>query len=246
MYNNDESVYALLPPQEIVPHRPPMHRSKHDGRVNPDGFSMGVPKRGKATFGPAHGQAKPDPNHFVKKHSGEPILPDPRMPSQTKPKIKAPLPSKNQVPIMGLVSAKNYVTANAVENILAQPKKGPEPPVNPMNKPGFAKVPKYLKTVKAKIENEKAIVQEFHQRMEMEHTHNNVRQMEDRERQELISQLKAKWQVVNEGYQKLSFTLDTPAKKTRKERYEADLVQIEKDIETLSRRVVLVAEDEYY
>ena len=68
---------------------------------------------------------------------------------------------------MGLVSAKNYVTANAVENILAQPKKGPEPPINPMKKPGFAKVPSYLKTVKKKIEAEKAIVQEFHQRMEM-------------------------------------------------------------------------------
>ena len=79
-----------------------------------------------------------------------------------------------------------------------------------------------------------------------EQTHNNVRQMDEHERQALISQLKAKWQVVNEGYQKLSFTLDTPAKKTRKERYEADLVQIEKDIETLSRRVVLVAEEEYY
>jgi hypothetical protein len=72
-----------------------------------------------------------------------------------------------------------------------------------------------------------------------------VRQLEEGERQQLISALKSKWQVVNEGYQKLSFTLDTPAKKTRKEKYEGELVQIEKDIETLSRRVVLVAEEEY-
>ena len=90
-----------------------------------------------------------------------------KKPTCPKDKVKAPLPPKGQVPIMGLVSAKNYVTANAVENILAQPKKGPEPPINPMKKPGFAKVPSYLKTVKKKIEAEKAIVQEFHQRMEM-------------------------------------------------------------------------------
>ena len=90
-----------------------------------------------------------------------------RMPSNPKNKVKAPLPLKNQAPIMGLVSAKNYITANAVENILAQPKKGPEPAMNPLSMPGYAKVPKYLKTVKKKIETERAIVQEFHQRMEM-------------------------------------------------------------------------------
>mmetsp|Transcript_27518 Transcript_27518/g.46059 ORF Transcript_27518/g.46059 Transcript_27518/m.46059 type:complete len:247 (+) Transcript_27518:107-847(+) len=244
MYANEESVYNLLPPQQMVPHKPPVHQSKYDGTVDPGKFTMGVPIRPMGTFGPAHGQRKPDPRSFTKKHQGEPILPDPRAPSIPKTKLKASLPPKNQPPVMGLVSAKNFITANAVENILAQPKKGPETPAMAMTQSGFGKVPRYLKTVKTKIAHERAIVEEFHQRMEQEHQ-SNVRQLEEGERQQLISALKSKWQVVNEGYQKLSFTLDTPAKKTRKEKYEGELVQIEKDIETLSRRVVLVAEEEY-
>jgi hypothetical protein len=32
---------------------------------------------------------------------------------------RAPVPKKDEKPIMGLVSDKNYIVANAVENILA-------------------------------------------------------------------------------------------------------------------------------
>jgi hypothetical protein len=35
---------------------------------------------------------------------------------------RAPVPKKADKPIMGLVSDKNYIVANAVENILAAPK----------------------------------------------------------------------------------------------------------------------------
>ena len=49
--------------------------------------------------------------------------------------------------------------------------------------------------------------------------------------------------MTNEGYQKLTFTLDTPAKKTRKEKYEAELAQLEKDIELLSRKTVVIVDE---
>lgn len=66
---------------------------------------------------------------------------------------------------MGLVSAKNFVTANAVENILAQPKKVPEPATLATQKADFGKVPAYLQTVKSRIQQEKTIVAEFNNRM---------------------------------------------------------------------------------
>lgn len=54
-------------------------------------------------------------------------------------------------------------------------------------------------------------------------------------RDELLGHLKDKWATVNTAYQKLTFTLDTPAKKKRKERYESLLTEIEKDIQLLEK-----------
>lgn len=69
-------------------------------------------------------------------------------------------------------------------------------------------------------------------------------QMGEEERQELLRALKGKWGAVNSAYQRLPFSLDTPAKKKRKEAFERQLSEIEKDIRTLSRSsTVLVIQD---
>ena len=44
-----------------------------------------------------------------------------------------------------------------------------------------------------------------------------------------------KWAVINEAYQKLPFSLDTPTKKRRKEELEKQLGQLEKHIKLLSK-----------
>jgi hypothetical protein len=56
---------------------------------------------------------------------------------------------------MGLVSTKNYVLANAVENMLAPAKKPPPLPPPATAKPDFGKVPAYLHDVKARLAAEK-------------------------------------------------------------------------------------------
>ena len=72
----------------------------------------------------------------------------------------------------------------------------------------------------------------------------NVGQLSDEERAQLVAHLKSKWSSVNTAYQKMTFTLDTPTKKKRKETYEAQLAEIEKDIQTLQRGdVILVVDD---
>ena len=150
---------------------------------------------------------------------------------------------------MGLVSSKNFVTSNAVETILSQPKKVIKPEVIEMEKPEFGKVPKYLKTVKKQIEAEKSMMEEYAARVYAQYGEpsgamsGTVRKMSEEERQELLVGLKMKWEKLNEAYQKLSFVLDTPAKRKRKEKYEEELTTIEKDIEMLSRRTVLVSDD---
>jgi Calmodulin-binding len=73
---------------------------------------------------------------------------------------------------------------------------------------------------------------------------NSVGQLSPEERAQLLGHLKTKWSSVNTAYQKMTFTLDTPTKQKRKETYEAQLADIEKDIQMLERgEVILVVED---
>ena len=46
-------------------------------------------------------------------------------PSTEKMRLKAAVPLKSEVPVMGLHSNKNFVTANAIETILAKAKQLP-------------------------------------------------------------------------------------------------------------------------
>ena len=69
-------------------------------------------------------------------------------------------------------------------------------------------------------------------------------QISDGERQDLLHHLKEKWAVANKAYQKLPFSLDTPAKQKRKERFEQQLMEIEKDIRLLEHGdAILVLQD---
>lgn len=47
-------------------------------------------------------------------------------PSTEKMRLKVAVPLKSEVPAMGLYSNKNFVTANAIDTILAKPKQLPE------------------------------------------------------------------------------------------------------------------------
>ena len=69
---------------------------------------------------------------------------------------------------MGLVSDKNYIVANAVENILAAPKVTGNQDQDYLKKKTYGKVPKYLKNIKNEIEDEYKYVQDLHREEEAE------------------------------------------------------------------------------
>ena len=71
----------------------------------------------------------------------------------------------------------------------------------------------------------------------------HIEVLTDGEREKLLEGLKANWATINKEYQTLSFTLDTPAKKRRKEEFEAQLEQIENDIKKLSKKFVFIHAD---
>lgn len=134
------------------------------------------------------------------------------------------VPKKDEKPIMGLVSDKNFIVSNAVENILAAPKMPANNQKDYLKKKNFGKVPKYLQTIKKEIEDEYQLVRE----MQIEDEADMDRQkflMNDEEKQELIAALKKKWEVVHKEYQTLTHKnkLDTLSLKEKYERCEREL-----------------------
>merc|ERR1719203_1781216 len=167
--------------------------------------------------------------------------PDVLKPSNVAPRHKPAVPRADEHPVHNLVTSKNFIVANAVETILAAPKKVSDGAKDYLHKEDYGKVPKYLTHIKKDIADEFNYIQELQQQQE-DYNKSQLRLMDENERLALIDGLKAKWEQVNTDYQASTHLtkLDTIGKIKRKEKYEAELSQIEKDIEKLNRRSILV------
>lgn len=99
-------------------------------------------------------------------------------------------------------------------------------------------MPKYLEMIKKDI----AAENEYIRQMQSQEEESPVRLMTNEEKAGLIQGLKVKWESVNTEYQAITHMtkLDTVGKIRRKEGYEAELSQIEKDIEKLNRQTIYV------
>lgn len=64
----------------------------------------------------------------------------------------------------------------------------------------------------------------------------------DTEKKELIDALKKKWEIVHKEYQEITHIskIDTIGKKSKKERCEQELAQLEKDIQKLTKNHIFV------
>mmetsp|Transcript_30427 Transcript_30427/g.56843 ORF Transcript_30427/g.56843 Transcript_30427/m.56843 type:complete len:278 (+) Transcript_30427:94-927(+) len=271
-YDHGESIYNIIPPQEIQMKKPPMYRSKHPSNLHPSATTFGgaqtthpaamnisgtavdkvVPDRSSRTMGRPLGTVRNVPDDFMKKGTkvgtvatlGEVkrTSPEKLKPSELKPKLKPDVPRLSDQPVMNLVSSKNFVVANAVEAILAAPNKVSQGAKTYLEKEDYGKVPKYLKHIKKDIEAEYDYIRAL-QDQEERAMSSQVMGLPEEERVSLINGLKAKWESVNTEYQASTHLvkLDTVGKVKRKEKYEAELSQIERDIEKLNREGILIA-----
>lgn len=234
---SNESIFNLIPEPFLPDPKQPMYRSKFPGSV------AGM-RKPAATMGVPHTVV--DSNQFLKKgSSAEHKVSAPEavgVQRRDTSHVKAPVPKRDEKPVMGLISQKNFVTANAVDNILSVPKKDTRQGVNYLQKQDYGKVPGYLTRVKEQIKDEYGMIEEMQQRNQP-NEQEPIEVLTDGDRERLLAGLKANWEAVNKEYQTLSFTLDTPAKKKRKEDYEAQLEQIEKDIQKLTKKFVFVHSD---
>lgn len=281
-----ESIYNLIPKPPSKEIKKAMYRSKYDPNAPITGSTFGlhgtscIAGRGvnelkkicaiSSTFGPTKSTSPPsDPSHFLKKGSGtaknltsNPSKPPPRIQKskRTLQKQKPPVPSSADKPIQGLVTSRNFITANAIEAIISTPKKRQEKDVDYLKKEDYGKIPQYLSKVKKDIQREHQLVdqcvKDHHGASSSVSSKNNdinsrngsmdkdvqeedskFEAMDEQERRELISALKCKWDEVNSTYQKICHrvSIDSLGDIKRKEAQEAELQQLENDIEKLSK-----------
>ncbi len=70
-----------------------------------------------------------------------------------------------------------------------------------------------------------------------------MKRIEGEERHVILEGLKQNWAELHREYQGLSVVTDTVAKKARKEKMEASMKQLEKDIEVIERHNVIYVEN---
>jgi hypothetical protein len=127
-----ESLYGWIEKPEVLVQKPAMYRSRHDPYTAPVGTTFGLQgtqrlvgstgnclKSDARSFGKAKGQSSAAQDQFLKSTRRGPV---PRSSAKFERSIRAKkptVPRKSEAPIMGLKTTKNFVVANAVENILA-------------------------------------------------------------------------------------------------------------------------------
>jgi hypothetical protein len=159
-------------------------------------------------------------------------------------KKRDPVPKKNDKPIMGLRSKKNFISSNAVENILSAPKKVKKSEGHWTDKAEFGKVPEYLRKVKEEVNDEYQYMKE----LEIQHQQRQnkaIKKLSEEEKEEFLEALRNKWNHLHQKYQNFSFTM--PQDKVhlqRKENVEKEMDQLEKQILKLSKENIYIYEDE--
>eukprot|EP00928_Gymnodinium_smaydae_P078814 TRINITY_DN62888_c0_g1_i1.p1 TRINITY_DN62888_c0_g1~~TRINITY_DN62888_c0_g1_i1.p1 ORF type:complete len:318 (+),score=92.34 TRINITY_DN62888_c0_g1_i1:117-956(+) len=252
MYKSTHS--GTLPPSASTFHT--KQNTTYPATSNLSGLdqSKPIPDKTHATKGKPVGSYRSTPDDYMKKQAKTGPVASLAEVKKSNPELLKPttlkpahhsggIPKASEAPVMNLVTSKNFIVANAVETILAAPRKVSEGAKDYLHKEDYGKVPKYLRHIKADIEREYDYIRQMEQNQSDMYA-NPVRPMADEERQELINGLKAKWEQVNTEYQGGTHLtkLDTTGKMKRKEKYEAQLAQIEKDIEKLSRKNIQIDE----
>lgn len=250
MSYDEPTIYNLLAVEETKAKKPKAYTSKFRQTVKEEYVSG---KGGSKTMGPAK-VAAPRPTNFLQKHEKEPKLP-------TKEEFKYPdaarnkptVPKVDDTPLMGLKTTKNFISTNAVENITAVPKLPAKKFVDTKNgdcqnlipsgyepvfvhKKDFGEVPMYLTKRKEEVKRGQ---EEYDQYIQEQIKRTALRQLSHNERQAIIDGLKENWEDIQDQYQGLSVVTDTAPKKNRKERMEAQMKQLERDIELFDKHKII-------
>jgi len=256
-----ESIYNLIPREHIESEKKAMHRSSHDPNMKISGSTFGchgttrlpgageVKMREGAYYGPPRGELaistrKTAQYKRMTEENSMTKSPDWR---DSYRHMKASIPDKTDRPVIGITTNKNFVTANAVEAILMEPRQPKPGQPNYLLKEDYGKIPAYLTLVKEEVRRENEMIDRYvKEKMgEIEEVPEVFERMTEDERMDLLDGLKDKWDFLNRKYQKITHhvSLDTLGELHKKESMEADLKKIEGYIDKLERASSVLIRD---
>lgn len=100
----------------------------------------------------------------------------------------------------------------------------------------YGQTPRYLERHKADMQKAQVAYNSY---VEKSVKQGQMQQVEETQRVELLDALKKNWEELHHKYQGLSVVTDTPSKKAHKERMEAEMKQLERDIELVDRHKII-------
>lgn len=245
-----ESIYNLIPKEQVQLSKEKRYESKFKSSVKKE---LKADKSPNKTMGPAKVDLRSS-GEFLTKHSKEPQLPEKtKFVYSDEDKRRPPVPKQTEKPLMGIKSNKDFVKTNAVENIMSVPKKpaanfvdtpyGSAHPLEPsglmpkyVKKKGYGETPLYLQKRKEDVIRAQ---EEYDEYVREHYRRGAMKQLTEAERQTILDGLKKNWEEIHHQYQGLSVVTDTAPKKMRKERMEAEMKQLERDIELLEKHKVI-------
>ncbi|XP_048861922.1 enkurin [Brienomyrus brachyistius] len=251
MSNLSESIYNLIPREEVKTEKPPRYMSKFREQVNQE---KELNRAKSKTMGPPKVEV-PSPEKYLLKHSKEPRLPERKLfayadnGKEKKPQV----PSKTDKPLMGIHTQKNFIKNNAMETIAAAPKKPQAICVDTKNgdkqllessglvpkyvkKKDYGQTPEYLQQRRDEVRRAQ---QEYDDYVRERLREGAMKQVSEEEREAVLQGLKMNWEELHRQYQGLSVVTDTALKKQRKERLEREMKQLEKDMELVEKNKII-------
>ncbi|KAJ3045657.1 hypothetical protein HDV00_007783 [Rhizophlyctis rosea] len=244
----EESVYDLIP--EVIPpaERAARYQSNFAGQARVEyrsgrkpWASMGVPHvevKGKKT-GPGEGEFLHKRDREVGVVDAAKYEPDRTIRKAPVPKEPGKIPSPPQ---------KDFIKLNALDNINTPAKKPPPPPPSYLTKASYGRTPSYL--VKRIHEDEERHAHPLtgdtigdavkRESLGMPASQSGLISLPEDERAKILEGLKKNWTKLNSDYQKLSLTVDTVPKISRKVNMEQQLKLLEDNIHKFSHPNILV------
>ena len=259
-----ESIYNLVPKEKILPGITTRYHSKYPHWIAPTAstfilnntsypnvanmngdlvFPRGAHKikENWATMGLPLGGYKQSPEHFYKKGHQYKTIPPPEKIRSCSEVKKPPVPTLKDKPIMGLKSEKNYITSNAIDNILMPTRKKHKEEVDYLKKKDYGLVPKYLVKIKQKVEEEYKNMREM-QRRNAEEDAKRKKILTQEELGTLREGLTKKLEQLKYSYGQITHKkkFDTLVLLRKKEGLEKEMEIVEKDLQKLNNQNVIV------
>lgn len=247
----DEFIKELIPQPVEIHEKPKMYHSKYGPNVRTE---LKKNKHQAKTMGPAKVKVPTPQNYLHKNQAGDvpkAIMADSK--TCIKQKRKPAVPRHDEQNQVAAKTEKDFIRTNAIENITSVPRKPNAKYCDTVHghtndlinsgmvpryscKPEFGKIPPYLVKKNAA---EKAAQAQYDEYVANIVRQGALEQVGDYDREEILTGLKQKWEELHHQYQGLSVVTDTAPKKNRKERMEAQMSQLERDIAMLERHSTL-------